>query len=260
MSLFTFILFDQLDYAHELLEEIHPLEDTPICVAFPWLGIFTMCGVPNYPKYRKDQEAEENHGLDSEVNAPLLKKKTTMMVNGKEVKKKSKKKKKNNINDPAKFEAEPLARLGFGIVAYTDALWGLIVFFAVFSILLAPTLSFFHHGSGYQTVNPAVVAYEYGMLGNLGYSSVQCASIPLDVGQINMMCPFGTIGEIYDSGINQKDADATNCAENAEIMACAPNSDQFTAAMASSLGNTNYLYEFPTQDLWTTQAKKDACF
>ena len=246
-----------------MLEEIHPLEDTPICVAFPWLGIFTMCGVPNYPKTRKEREAAEaaeNHGLDSEVKDPLLKKKTTMMVNGKEVKKKSKKKKKNNINDPAKFEAEPLARLGFGIVAYTDALWGLILFFACFSILLAPTMSFFHHGTGYQTVNPKVVAYEYGMLGNLGYSSVQCASIPLDVGQINMMCPFGKIGEIYDSGINQKDSDATNCAENDEIKACHPNSAAFTAAMTASIGKANYLYEFPTQDLWKTQASKDECF
>ena len=145
-------------------------------------------------------------------------------------------------------------------MAYTDALWGLILFFALFSILLAPTLSFYHHGSGYRTVNPKVVAYEYGMLGNLGYSSVQCASIPLDVGQINMMCPFGTIGEIYDSGINQKDKDATNCAENDSIKACHPNSNAFTAAMTASIGKENYLYEFPTQDLWKTQATKDKCF
>lgn len=82
-----------------MLEELHPIDDTPWCVAFPMLGCFTACGVGNYPKYRKDQQAEENHGLDAETNEPLLSKKTTMMVGGKEVKKKSKKKKKNNIQD-----------------------------------------------------------------------------------------------------------------------------------------------------------------
>ena len=102
-----------------------------------------MCGVPDYPKRKLDKE-EDNHGLDSEVNDPLLKKKTTMMVNGKEVKKKNKKKKKNNIQDETKFEAEPLARLGFGIVAYTDILWTLIVIFFAFSLMLGPTMRFFH--------------------------------------------------------------------------------------------------------------------
>ena len=66
-----------------------------------------------------------------------------MMVNGKEVHKKKKKKKKNNIQDITKFEAEPLARLGFGIVAYTDMLWTLIVLFFTFSLMLGPTLHFF---------------------------------------------------------------------------------------------------------------------
>ena len=86
-----------------MLEEIHPIDDTPICIAFPWLGVFTKCGVPNYPQYNKDKQADEgeNHALDGENSEPLLKKKTTMMVNGKEVKKKSKKKKKNNIKDQA---------------------------------------------------------------------------------------------------------------------------------------------------------------
>ena len=39
-------------YARELLDELHPVEDTPLCVAFPWMGIFTKCGIPNMPEYR----------------------------------------------------------------------------------------------------------------------------------------------------------------------------------------------------------------
>ena len=79
-----------------MLEEIHPIEDTPLCVAFPWLGCFTMCGT--YPKYRSDQVSEahfEHHSLDADNTEPMLQKKKTIVVNGKEIAKKAKKKKKN---------------------------------------------------------------------------------------------------------------------------------------------------------------------
>lgn len=52
----------------------------------------------------------------------------------------------------------------------------------------------FHAGTGYKNVNPVLVQYELGMIGNMGYSSVQCAQIPVDVKKLNIMCPFGTIG------------------------------------------------------------------
>ena len=32
---------DQVEYAHELLDELHPLEKTSIRAAFPWLGAMT---------------------------------------------------------------------------------------------------------------------------------------------------------------------------------------------------------------------------
>ena len=32
---------DQVEYAHEQLEELHPLEKTPLREAFPWLGAAT---------------------------------------------------------------------------------------------------------------------------------------------------------------------------------------------------------------------------
>jgi len=253
----------QLDYAHELLEEIHPIDDTPFCVAFPWLGVFTMCGVPNYPKYRKDQVAEEgeNHGLDKETGEPLLARKKTMLVNGKEVVKKSKKKKKNNVQDQAKLDAEPLARLGFGIVAYTDILWTLIAIFFLFSLMLAPTMSAFHAGTGYANVNPEVVQYELGMIGNMGFSSVQCASIPVSVGKLNIACSYGTIGEILDSGVNQADEQAANCASNDDIKACVPDSASFLADLDGIIGEDSKLLTFggANADLWTSSATADTC-
>jgi hypothetical protein len=130
---------------------LHPIGDTPICAAFPWLGVLTKCGVPNFPKSRADKvrEEEENHSLNAETEAPLLKKKTTISIGGKEIAKKSKKQKKNNLTNEEKLAANPLARLGFGIVAYIDILWTLIVVFGFFSVLLLPTLHNFRAGTGY---------------------------------------------------------------------------------------------------------------
>ena len=42
------------------------------------------------------------------------------------------------------------------------------------------------------------------MLGNLGYSSINCDSSPVRVGHVGMQCNFGTIGEIYDFGLHDK--------------------------------------------------------
>lgn len=121
-------------------------------------------------------------------------------------------------------------------------------------------MSNFKQGSGYKNVNPELIKYEMGTIGNLGYSSVQCASIPVDVKKLNIMCPFGTVGKIIDQGINQKDKDASNCANNDAISNCTPNSDSFKAAMTAAIGKESYLFNFPEQDLWKTQAEKDSCF
>ena len=76
------------------------MEDTPVCIAFPWLGVFTKCGVPLYPKYANRDELSS---LGNQKNEPLL-------ASEKEKKKKKKKnKKKNAISNKAVFEAEPLA-------------------------------------------------------------------------------------------------------------------------------------------------------
>jgi len=190
--------------------------------------VLTKCGVPNFPKSRADrlrEEEEENHSLNAETEAPLLKKKTTISVGGKEIAKKSKKQKKNNLTNEEKLAENPLARLGFGIVAYIDILWTLIVVFGIFSILLLPTLHYYQAGTGYKLVSNTT--YETATLGNLGYSSVQCKSMPIEIGTLQMQCPYGVIGEVLDYGVNLNDATANNCASNDEINACRPDSTEF---------------------------------
>ena len=114
-----------------------------------------------------------------QIDAPLISRKTTMIVNGREVIKKPKRKKKNAIGDKAKLEAEPLAVLGFGIVNYTDILWMLIVVFFVFSLMLVPSMRIYHQGTGYLHMAERLKQYEKGMIGNLGFSSMQCSSVPM---------------------------------------------------------------------------------
>ena len=97
------------------------------------------------------------------------------MINGKEIKKRQPKKKKNPIGDKA-HEANPIAKLGFGIVAYMNLLWCLIWTFLVYTLLLWPTINNFSSGTAYSSVPDAVKSsYLDGYLGNMGYSSVQCA-------------------------------------------------------------------------------------
>jgi hypothetical protein len=89
-------------------------------------------------------------------------------------------------------------------------LWFFILIFGLFSIFLVPVFQFYHQGADGKKeltgLEAELVSYEVGMLGNVGYSSVQCASIPVNVGQLSLSCPYGTIGQVdgkpLDYGIN----------------------------------------------------------
>jgi len=74
---------DQVDYALELLEELHPIEHTPICVAYPAIG-YLCCCLPAYPRPRN----KVSLGLENDPEEPLLQKKKTLKINGKEKAKK----------------------------------------------------------------------------------------------------------------------------------------------------------------------------
>ena len=110
------------------------------------------------------------------------------------------------------FEAEPLAQLGVGIVTYIHILWTLCMVFFVFSILLLPSMNHYSGGVGYKGDNPEFIQYEQGFLGNMGYSSVQCSSVEIDVGKLNINCPYGGVGKIIGYGVNLDSESAGNCA------------------------------------------------
>ena len=237
-----------MEYAHELLEELHPLEKTPFCEAFPWFGAM-VC-------YQKRQEAKTD---EADNEAQLLNEKPkTVTINGKEIVKKPPKKKKNNIGEAAK--ANPIAQLGFGIVAYVDMLWCLIWTFTLYTVLLLPTFMFYGEGKAYDDV-PAAVKSTYldSYLGNLGYSSVQCAQIPLSVEKLALSCPYGVIGEYLDYGVNTSLDDKYVCMTNDVNSGCTPNAPHIQEKLDELLNDETGLIDFKDKSLYTNPAQEAAC-
>ena len=220
------------------------MEKTPVREAFPWFGAATC--------YKKAQ-------VDDNYEAAAQSGKKTVTINGKEIVKKSKKKKKNPI-DGEVVNANPIAQLGFGIVAYVNMLWMLIWSFGLYTIFLIPTMMFFAEGSAYDTV-PAAVKSSYldTYLGNLGYSSVQCASIPSDVHRLSLACPYGTIGEFIDYGVNPLAANKNLCVNNASNSQCKPDADFVLENLNTSIGEDSHLFSFENKSLYKSDVGKEEC-
>ena len=171
----------QIDYAYELIDEIHPIEKFPIYDAYPWLRYITSrcCHGMAYFKPHDENEVDPT-AVKDELDQELLERRTarstqrcTYMVNGKEHKKRSKKIRINHYNEET--ITEPLARLGFGIIAYTGMLHYMIWAFALYSIMLIPVFMFYSNGSGYGGVDDVdKLSYASKTLGSLGFSSYQC--------------------------------------------------------------------------------------
>ena len=120
-------------------------------------------------------------------------------------------------------KAEPLAQLGFGIVAYTGMLYYMIWAFALYSLLLLPTFFFYADGDAYASVeDQSKLGYSGRTIGALGYSSYECASIPvmIDLGQFSFGCDYGYIGAVEYYGVNPKSARGS-CIENDKNLLCA---------------------------------------
>lgn len=181
------------------------------------------------------------------------------MVNGKEKVKRAKKKPKTQFNEET-TKGDPLARLGFGIVAYLGMLYYMIWAFAFYSILLLPVFYFYNHGKAYELVgNPELLGYAKNTIGALGYSEYKCQSMPLEIGSITMTCEFGTIGQISPSlvGVNPTDF-RTTCQNNADNQKCKL-SDQFTSSVQSvAVGQSIYKLDISEDTIWSDGKPSDS--
>jgi len=61
---------------------------------------------------------------------------------------------------------------GYGIVAYRNTLFTMIIAFSVFTILSLPSIIFYSRGSAYNLSFTNTTGNEVYSIGNLGYSNV----------------------------------------------------------------------------------------
>ena len=85
------------------------------------------------------------------------------------------------------LELEPMAMLGYGIVSYMQLLQFLQWVFVILTLLNLPALYIYSQGTSYKENSENFLGgYDTWMLGNLGYSSVNCDSAPTSVGFIGL--------------------------------------------------------------------------
>lgn len=135
--------------AKQTIEGMHPLNSAPLGEVFP---IFKPCSKMNKKK------------VDSPPLETLLKlnesrnRRTSTLAYQRKVDKKSQEKQQD---DPFNF-------LGFGLVAYRDLMFAMIVLFSILSLLMAPAMYIY---SRYDSVDSGLARYS---IGNIGYSSSKC--------------------------------------------------------------------------------------
>lgn len=123
-----------------------------------------------------------------------------------------------------------MAMLGFGIVSYMQLLQYLQKVFIALTILNLPAIYIYSQGTAYKENSENFLGgYDQLMLGNLGYSSVNCDSTPTKVGWIGLQCNYGTIGEIFDFGFHERNDEDTYemCINDENMKQCRPDSDKF---------------------------------
>ena len=127
-----------------------------------------------------------------------------------------------------------MAMLGYGIVSYMQLLQTLQWVFFILTLLNLPALYIYSEGTAYKENSENFLGgYDKLMLGNLGYSSVNCDSAPTKVGFIGLQCNFGTIGEIYDYGFHERNDEDTfeMCINDENMFPCKPASAYFVSSL-----------------------------
>ena len=133
-------------------------------------------------------------------------------------------------------EEDPLSNLGYGIVAYVNILYVMIWVFILFTILVMPTMMGYKAGIALE--GEEHVGYADGMIGNLGYSGVECHNIPVSLGNIAITCQYGAVGEILDYGVNNPDSGSPvdACTTNDDNKSCKPDNKEISESLNGAIG------------------------
>ena len=241
-----------MDYAWELIDEIHPIAKTPLYTVYPALRPFRKClgWIPHMNYEELDAAAH-----DREMDDLLAGKERTVTINGRQVVKRRRgtiiANYLKSIADKPAAAWDPLAQLGYGIVAYIDILWTMLGLFVLFSLLLFPTMRAYQSGTAFHGDHRP--GWATGMIGNLGYSTVECAMIPVSVGRVAVTCPYGSVGEIIDFGVNNQASGSPPdaCLTNDQNRSCEPTNPDAAGLFQPALGKWDYMVRFTKSDLYT---------
>ena len=94
---------------------------------------------------------------------------------------------------------DPYLSLGFGLIAYRYTLMSITCLFLLLSAVSYPLLQTYKKGGAIDT-NYIESKFGNYSLANLGYSSVQCKTVPFYQQKMTLSCPYGEIGSIVPDG------------------------------------------------------------
>ena len=158
-------------------------------------------------------------------------------------------------------EEDALTQLGFGIVEYINILYTLIWTFILFSVLLIPTMMNFRTGEVYM--GDPREGYASGMIGNLGYSTIECLHTPISLGKVTLHCSYGHIGQIVDFGITNPNMGSyeDTCVNDAQNKRCKPSSNAvITKKLAEAKGRQSHFIQFSAKDLLNDSKHDNICY
>lgn len=185
----------QIQRAKEYIEEMHPIKDTDLDVAFPKVGCLCKVFLFLSRCCRRggddlDEEEDENVG-DGGLRQVLQQKNKALVAN-------------KQYHEDA--DNDPYMQLGFGMMAYRNLLESLILCFFILTCLIYPVTQIYSKGDGYTTSkdthSPLSTKY---MLGNMGYSTTQCQLASFELRRMALQCPYGKISQKNELifGINE---------------------------------------------------------
>ena len=96
------------------------------------------------------------------------------------------------------------------------------------------------------------------MISNFGFSTVECRNIPVSLGNIAITCQYGTVGKIFEYGVNNPDSGSPidACVNNDENSSCKPTNSRIKSLLDQSSGKERYTVNFSQSDLYTGNPSK----
>jgi hypothetical protein len=177
--------------AEMMIDELHPIKNTPIEIAFPVLfgpwGFLKRCIYGDVVEQEVfADEFKVNMMQKSFGNLTSLTPEARKILRLQETKKQRDIQRKKDLKNK-----DPYLSLGYGLIAYRRTLFDLSMGFIMMSILMYPVIKTFQKGTA---LTPEDIT-KYGMysIANLGYATVQCGASPFNMEHLVLSCPFGNI-------------------------------------------------------------------